>query len=296
MVRPTLRVLSLGAGVQSSTVYLMAIAGEFGNRTPEMAIFADTQWEPRAVYEWLDVLERTGGHILPIQRVTAGNVREAALGLRETQHHRSTLDDSRRAGPAAPVKPRGYRTVSLPLYVRNKDGTRGIIRRQCTRDFKINPITKAIREHLGLQKGQRVPPGTLVERWQGISLDEVTRMKASEQLWCVNIYPLIDLRMTRRDCLKWLATHGYPEPPKSACIGCPFTSDARWRALRDNSPSEWSDAVAFDYSIRSGLPGLASPAFVHDSLQPLDEIDLSTPDERGQRNLFENECEGMCGV
>lgn len=41
----TLRVLSLGAGVQSTTLALMAAHGEI--EAPECAIFADTQWEPR---------------------------------------------------------------------------------------------------------------------------------------------------------------------------------------------------------------------------------------------------------
>lgn len=265
--------LSLGAGVQSSTLYLMAVHGEFGDARPSVAIFADTQWEPQRVYDWLDELERLGGAVIPIRRVTGGNIRTAAL------------DGTR-----------GYRAVSLPLYVENRDGSRGIIRRQCTRDFKIKPITREVRGMLGIKKGARVPRGTMVERWMGISLDEATRMKDSFEAWSVNRYPLIERRMDRLDCIAWLKSRGFAEPPKSACIGCPFTSDRRWRELRDNSPAEWADAIAFDEAIRRGLPGLTRPAFVHDSLRPLAEVDLSTPEDHGQVNLFENECEGMCGV
>jgi 3'-phosphoadenosine 5'-phosphosulfate sulfotransferase (PAPS reductase)/FAD synthetase len=47
-----LRVLSLGAGVQSTTLALMAAHGEI--EPPHCAIFADTGWEPRAVYDHLD--------------------------------------------------------------------------------------------------------------------------------------------------------------------------------------------------------------------------------------------------
>jgi hypothetical protein len=39
----TLRVLSLGAGVQSTTLALMAAHGEIGPM-PDCAIFADTGW------------------------------------------------------------------------------------------------------------------------------------------------------------------------------------------------------------------------------------------------------------
>jgi len=79
VTEPSLRVLSLGAGVQSSTLYLMACAGEFGEESPTVAIFADTQWEPPAVYEWLGWLESIGSNKIPIRRVSVGNLREAAL-------------------------------------------------------------------------------------------------------------------------------------------------------------------------------------------------------------------------
>ncbi|ANS02942.1 hypothetical protein [uncultured Mediterranean phage uvDeep-CGR0-AD1-C123] len=46
-----LEVISLGAGVQSSVMALMAAHGELP--IPECAIFADTQFEPRQVYEHL---------------------------------------------------------------------------------------------------------------------------------------------------------------------------------------------------------------------------------------------------
>lgn len=52
-----LRVISLGAGVQSTTMALMAAAGEIGPM-PDCAIFADTGWEPAAVYEHLARLRR----------------------------------------------------------------------------------------------------------------------------------------------------------------------------------------------------------------------------------------------
>ena len=64
-----LTVLSLGAGVQSSTLLLMAEAGEIEPR-PDAAIFADTGWEPAAVYQHLDWLETQTS--IPIHRVSNG--------------------------------------------------------------------------------------------------------------------------------------------------------------------------------------------------------------------------------
>lgn len=138
------------------------------------------------------------------------------------------------------------------------------------------------------------------EEWMDISLDEVVRMRESRIRWLRNRYPLVDLGMTRRDCLWWMERSGYPRPPKSACIGCPYHSDAQWREMRDEQPAEWADAVAFDRSLRvRGVRGIVGDLYLHRSLVPLDEVDLATDEERGQGNLFDgfaDECEGMCGV
>ncbi|WP_448192844.1 hypothetical protein [Azospirillum sp. sgz301742] len=77
-------------------------------------------------------------------------------------------------------------------------------------------------------------------------------MKPSAEEWQVNRWPLVERGMTRRDCLRRLERHGYPEPPKSACIDCPFHFDAAWRQLRDDEPDAWTDAVAVDRAIRTG--------------------------------------------
>jgi hypothetical protein len=121
-----------------------------------------------------------------------------------------------------------------------------MVRRQCTREYKITPIRRQVRQ-LWQAAGQ--PP---VEQWLGISLDEAHRMRTSDVAYITNAYPLVETHMTRKDCVRWLTAHGWTEVPKSACIGCPFRSDARWRELRDTSPAEWADAVAFDRAIRAG--------------------------------------------
>ena len=66
-------IISLGAGVQSSTMALMAAKGEI-TPMPDCAIFADTGWEPVRVYEWLDWLETQLP--FPLYRVSKGNLRE----------------------------------------------------------------------------------------------------------------------------------------------------------------------------------------------------------------------------
>lgn len=100
--------------------------------------------------------------------------------------------------------------------------------------------------------------------------------------------------MSRSDCLTWLRRHGYPIPPKSACLGCPFHSNARWRQIRDEDPVGRADAVEADRSIRTGFRGMRAELYLHRSCVPLDQADLS--DDSAQLDLWPLECEGMCGV
>lgn len=244
--------------------------------------------------EWLEGLAHERS--FPIHRVSAGNLREAVLQSKN-----------------------GKRFASIPLHTLNPQGGQGILKRQCTAEHKIQPITQKLRELVGSGKGRPVRPDAdgnpiRVEQWFGISWDEMHRMKEPRDKWIRNVYPLlgaglwdepncvtIGRRMTRADCLFWLHQHDYPEPPKSACIGCPYHARHNWREMRNNAPEEWADAVAFDKEIRTGLKGVEMPVFLHRDCVPLDEANLSTPEDRGLGNLFDpmglvNECDGMCGV
>jgi hypothetical protein len=171
-----------------------------------------------------------------------------------------------------------------------------MLRRQCTREFKVEPIEREIRSILGVAKGRRVPKGVTVESWQGISRDEATRMKDNPRPYIRNRYPLIfDRPMTAHECAAFNESRGYPAP-KSACVFCPYTDNARWRDMKEHRPEEFAAAVDFDRVVRTGLRGVTQEAYVHRSLVPLDEVDFRSAEDLGQTNLFENECEGLCGV
>jgi len=261
------RYLSLGAGVQSSTLALMIAHGEL--EPVEAAIFSDTGWEPRHVYEWLDWLEKQLP--FPVHRVQRGNLREDTL-------RRSTVQE---------------RIAAIPWHMKMPNGDRAMGRRQCTMEYKIQPLTKKARELVGLVPRQRAK-GVLCEMFIGISTDEALRMKPSQDAWKVHRWPLIEKNMSRNDCLAWMERKGYPLPPKSSCIGCPFHSDHEWRLIKAD-PVSWADAIEVDKAIRQ-QPGMRSQQFMHRSCVPLEQVDLSTAEDHGQIDMFNNECEGMCGV
>ena len=65
------------------------------------------------------------------------------------------------------------------------------------------------------------------------------------------------------------------------------------------SAAEFEDAVAVDRALRVGAPAskrMRYQMFMHRDLKPLDQVDLRSDAELGQLDLFQNECEGMCGV
>lgn len=266
-----LRVISLGAGVQSTTMALMAAHGAIGPM-PHCAVFADTGWEPQSVYDHLAWLMSPGVLPFPVHVVSDGNIRDGLV--RGAQ---------------------GERWASIPGFTKTASGKTGMIRRQCTKEYKIVPIRRKVRALAGLT-GKRSPDHPVVEQWIGISRDEVVRMKMSFEPWQINRWPLIEQRMTRWDSLRWLEKHAYPPPPKSACIGCPYHSDRMWRQMRDDDPQAWTDAVAIDRLIRTGFRNLHGEVFLHRSCVPLDKVDLETLEEKGQLDLFADECDGMCGV
>jgi hypothetical protein len=137
----------------------------------------------------------------------------------------------------------------------------------------------------------------MVRRWYGISHEERQRMRLSDDEFAVNWYPLVEQRMTRHLCLEWLREHGYPEAPRSACIGCPYHNNREWRDMKENRPEEWADAVAFDKAIRN-CGGTRGQVFIHAQRVPLDEANLWTDQDERQKTLLPmiDECSGMCGV
>jgi hypothetical protein len=257
------QVLSLGAGVQSSAVLLMMCKGLLPKC--DVAIFSDTQWEPADVYTHLGWLATQAGIAgIPLVTVTRGNLRATVL-------------DGTDGG------------MRLPVFTVNPDGSHGFNRRTCTDKYKLTPIRAWLRE-------KKMKP---VDMWFGISADEASRVRDSNAKWQRNIYPLCGIGnsdlgrpFNRQACIVWLEAN-YPGRivPRSACIGCPFHSDREWLRIKAD-PMQWADACAVDDAIRTGR-GMKGRNFLHASRIPLAQVELKQ--DTGP-NLFNNECQGMCGT
>lgn len=275
-----LRVLSLGGGIQSTVMALMAEAGYFSDK-PDYAVFADTGWEPNSVYDNLDWLEQQVTY--PVMRVSNG---------------RNLLEDVQ-SGVNAQGKP----WLTLPVFLADREGREaGINWRQCTKNYKLDPIRRAVQSLLGVEPRKNFSSETNVEMWLGISTDEAMRVKPSRNWWIIHRYPLIfDHPMNREDCRQWFSER-YPGRvlTRSACIGCPFRSSSSWLEIREREPEQFHEAVQLDEMIRSPEHNAGRMfrklAYLHHRRLPLAEaVELDLQDANDQ-NHFLNECEGHCGL
>ncbi len=279
------RALSLGAGVQSSVLALLLSRSDprlidLGYPKPDAAIFADTGWEPDYVYQHLDWLEQQLDY--PLIRVSSGDLK---TNLRQGR------------------KVTGRSFVDVPLFLVDENGKKGMLRRQCTTDYKIRPINRRIRSLAGGQPRRPFPRANRVEMWIGISLDEVTRMKPSWESWIDHRWPLVDLGMTRQHCLDWFASE-YPgrHLPRSACVICPYRSTEHWLELKQSEPASYEEAVSFDRWLRSRKTNpvrklINGRPYLHPARRPLATVIAEGEmGSTGSADAFDEECEGMCGV
>lgn len=297
-----LTVLNLGAGVQSTTVYLMAkqnIDAVTRNETMpwpkiglvDFSVFADPGDEPVAVYKHLEWLK--------------------GLNSVEILHRtRGRLSDDLMRGENSTKQ----RFASIPAYTRIPGQEReGRTRRQCSKEYKVEVIERTIRREIcGCLPGRRIPKTIALTQLVGISLDEYQRFDRMTRRRTLGIMraPLIEMRMTREHCVQWLKDFGEVphETPRSACVYCPMHDEHEW--LRVKAVAEdWNRALEVDGALR--VEGnivnrnMEAEMFLHRTCQPLVQIDFAAiiaereskkKTEPEQPTLFSRECLGVCGL
>lgn len=282
------RVLNLGAGVQSTAIFLMMADGEIP--AVDFAVFADVGDEPQAVYDHLNYL--IGLNVMPVHLCSQGRLGDDLIRGQNSN------------GGC------GGRFASIPTHMSAEDDGRetAIGRRQCTKEYKITPIERKIRELVGAKPGRPLPQGVTVTQVFGLSFDEPRRVDrvrsqfAGRKQWAAE-FPLFEEFITRSDCVRYLQKR-LPERqvPRSACVFCPYKSDDEWLMLRETDPAGWQRAVEIDRAIRETTSrcaqGMNAKQYLHRSCQPLELVQLnaSAPDRQKRMIWNDMDCEGMCGV
>jgi hypothetical protein len=197
-------VFSCGGGVQSSACLVLAAQGRIPYRTFIFANVGDKAESPDTI-----------AYI------------NAVLKPYAAEHGIEWIDIQRRRRDGTPVDlyeelHRPIRSIDIPIRVAN--GSPG--NRNCTVEFKIKPIAKWIK---------RNAPNCILGK--GISTDEPHRATpARESDGYTSAYPLIELGISRSNCLQIVADAGLPQPPKSACWFCPYKTTDGWTIMRREKP------------------------------------------------------------
>jgi 3'-phosphoadenosine 5'-phosphosulfate sulfotransferase (PAPS reductase)/FAD synthetase len=327
----TITILSLGAGVQSTALALMAERGMI--EKPIAAIFSDTGDEPATVYAHLENLKSMLS--FPVHTVKFGNglgndflaalrgetnrasqppfyVKQADLSQSEieaileesepnrsefvfrTKHRENMRSDEFDFDADSDDFNDAWNAWNIRRRKALNQDQGGMIWRQCTKDYKITPIRRKTRE-LMLEHGAKHVISQI-----GISTDERQRERASGVKFITNSHPLLELGWSRRDCESWLLKEFGMKAAKSACVYCPYRSNAGWKLMKRDEPEAFEAACQYDEAIRESQgkrtcgAGITGQLFVWRGFAPLRTAEFETnPDQMDFG--FEQECDGMCG-
>jgi hypothetical protein len=299
----------LGGGVQSMTMVDMMSLG----RIPpvDVVIFADTTLEPWYVYQAIGMAR--------------ASLNKVGIPLMVVKADCSANHWAFEGGYGFPVR------ASMPFWTFSEDGKRGRLRRQCTSVMKVAPNNRGLRYWLASKGFIPLPsgwecnegtlwwhgirqhnddwpklslaPGTYVEMLYGISTDEAIRATAKRgNTWQEPAYPLVDMKMSRADCVAWMSENSFPIPRKSACCCCPYRDDPAWLTMKQDFPDEFERACRYDDLLRdpnwlqNGIKGayrrIRNTLYTHQSGKPLRDVDfeaLINARKRSQSSQFELE-------
>ena len=266
--------LNFGLGVQSTAMVLKVLKKELP--APDVIVFADPMWEVEGSYKNLErikpMIDKSG---IPFRIVSSGNIRDDGVDLGRLEmpffvnatryetvegkmellikdvtkaYKKSRKKDDEHPTLFTQVELSLDETIHRACTEFGKKVQAGEIKsgwkemntsqmgRQCTEKFKIRAVMKMLREDFGASA--KKPIG----QWLGITTDEFTRMKVSPIKASVLMYPLIDLGLSREDCEDYLDSQGYPVPPKSSCLGCPYHSNTTWNTLTQEEIEDCAEA------------------------------------------------------
>ena len=275
--------LSFSGGWQSSVLAWMAIRGEIVLPRYFLIGTADTGDERQRTYDYIETVsseaKKTGiAHII-------------APGPKITEDWNEEFD--------------GKRVDTAPYWTKDENGKIGQLSQQCTRHYKIRPVRRAVTQWLinGIKprmrrsEAQRVP----VVFWIGFASDEQHRASKilSDTPRFTHRFPLIELGMTKQDCVDYIRDNQLPEPIASVCAGCFSNGLKTLRWMYENDKAAWERTVARDRYVRNGLAkyGVRDQVYVFSGCVPIEELPERNFRLETTKETAKHECaSGVCFV
>lgn len=261
-----LKILSFGAGMQSTALALMSCenARAVKNGTHniphplvpiyDLVIFCDLGFEPPWVKRQAEFVHKACD--------------EAGIWYKQldTPLYTDLMRDFGRK-----------RVVSIPWWTLKEDGHKSKMPRNCTIDYKVNQISKFVRwTALGYKKGQRLreEDKKAHEMHMGFSAEEIRRCKESPNPMFVNKFPLVEMGLTRADNFAYIKDVWGLETKASACAFCPFHKNYFFKYLKENEPEAYQQLIEVDELLRDNnpKPPMDSDLFISRSRKRLTEL------------------------
>ena len=234
------QVLSYGGGTQTVAMCLLARDGVLPR--PDRIVMADTGREGSATFDYLENFMRPA-------------LETEGMRIEIAPHSLATVD----------LYSLKQSTLVIPAFTAT-----GKFKTYCSNEWKSSVNERYLRS-------QGIRAATF---WIGYTIDESKRIKGYGESPWFRRYPLVELMLTRSDCEQVIYRRGLPKPPKSACWMCPHRTNAEWRFLRDEQPSDFEQACVVDEEIRENDEYHA--VYLHEQRVPLRDADLEAKD-RGER-------------
>jgi hypothetical protein len=253
------RVWSCGGGVQSAAIAALIVRGDIP--VPELSVIADTGREATSTWDYF----------YTVLKPAFESIGERIYIIPHSFYPDEDKDESYNTVDLMSGKDK--KTIVIPMHTAQGGG---ILPKYCSNEWKSRPVQRFIRKK-GIENADLLI---------GFSIDELERTRTyyDSKPW-QHIYPLIDLRMTRGDCMAVVEKMGWPEPPRSSCWMCPFRSSHEWRLLLDTD--DFDKAVQLERHLQK----LDKDVYFHPSKVNLDKVDFSD----NQDDLFAKECNsGHC--
>lgn len=261
----SIKVFSFGGGVQSTASLVLAAQGKIDYKTFLFANVGDDSEHPATLTYVHEVAmpyaKEHGLELIELRRIWQKGERAGQVA---TLYGELTKSNSRTAG-------------GIPIYMGEKSVPGN---RLCTITFKIKVVDRWLKEYGAKDQGAKVGIG--------ISMDEWHRMRKGvdpETPWKELVYPLIDLRMNRQDCMKVIDDAGLPIPPKSACWFCPYHTLKDWQNMRNKEPELFQKVCDLEELMHKRADGLGVDIWFSKARKPLAMATTGFV----QENLFDND-------
>lgn len=255
-----IEVFSSGGGTQSNAICCLVKQGSLPK--PDIIIIADTGREMPTTWQYLDSVTRPAMREIGIEIVRVSQ--EFCSESAKEEFHASG-------------------SLLIPAFS-NQSGQASKLSAFCSNEWKQRVCNRYLKNVMGLERSE-------CRKWIGFSFDETNRvlrmMDGEEYKKGLIRFPLVhDVPTRRHEAIRIVEKAGWPKPPRSRCWMCPNQSDLEWAEVKNDYPDLWDKAIALDESIRLR----DKHAFLHSTIKPLREADLTAEDDLFSASCPSGEC------